>query len=284
MEFRNKHNMVAFLKKPQGSEDFHQIVAFLNVRHIRYALTKNQTIYVSLINQFWCTASSKELDNGEIELNATLDGQDKTITEASLRRHLKLADADGISTLPTTKVFEQLALMGKIKTRTRRMGIRIPQSNVPPSVADEAITKDMHDGLGRATTTTSSLEAEQGSGNISKTQTKATPSGPSSPRTSSEGGNTSQSGEGSMQLLELMDICTQLSGKDEEANLDNEDSSKQGRMIKEIDGDENVNLVKSSCYLRNVVIEIVVLSDALPITTNGIQLTMSNPQERVDSP
>nr|GEV92426.1 hypothetical protein [Tanacetum cinerariifolium] len=41
------------------------------------------------------------------------------------------------------------------------------------------------------------------------------------------------------------------------------------------------------CYLRNVVIEIAVLnilSDAMPITTNGIQLTMSNPQERVDSP
>nr|GEY28102.1 hypothetical protein [Tanacetum cinerariifolium] len=40
-------------------------------------------------------------------------------------------------------------------------------------------------------------------------------------------------------------------------------------------------------YVRNVVIEIAVLnilSDALSITTNGIQLTMSNPQERVDSP
>nr|GFB60937.1 putative ribonuclease H-like domain-containing protein [Tanacetum cinerariifolium] len=38
------------------------------------------------------------------------------------------------------------------------------------------------------------------------------------------------------------------------------------------------------CYLRNVVIEIAVLSDDLSITSNGIQLTMSNPQERVDSP
>nr|GEY17678.1 retrovirus-related Pol polyprotein from transposon TNT 1-94 [Tanacetum cinerariifolium] len=38
------------------------------------------------------------------------------------------------------------------------------------------------------------------------------------------------------------------------------------------------------CYLRNVVIEIDALSDDLSITTNGIQLTMSNPQERVDSP
>nr|GFB65483.1 hypothetical protein [Tanacetum cinerariifolium] len=113
---------------------------------------------------FWCTASARTLDNGEIKLNAIVDGQDKTITEASVRRHLKLADVDGISTLPKTKIFEQLTLMG-----TRRMGIRIPQSNVPSSVVDEAITKEMHDELGRATTNAFSLEAEQGSGNISKT-------------------------------------------------------------------------------------------------------------------
>ncbi|GKB15306.1 hypothetical protein Tco_0849229, partial [Tanacetum coccineum] len=68
------------------------------------------------------------------------------------------------------------------------MGNRIPQSNVLPHVTDEGITKEMHDGLGRATTTASSLVAEQGSGNISKTQTKATPYRLSSPRTSSEGG------------------------------------------------------------------------------------------------
>nr|GEV75791.1 uncharacterized mitochondrial protein AtMg00810-like [Tanacetum cinerariifolium] len=130
----------------------------------------------SCCGQFWHTASARTLDNGEIELNVTVDGQDMTITEASVKRHLKLADADGISTLPTTKFFEQLTLIG------------IPQSNISSSIADEAITKEMHDGLGRATTTTFSLEAEQGSGNIYKTQTKATPSGPSSLRTSSEGG------------------------------------------------------------------------------------------------
>ncbi|GJX53537.1 hypothetical protein Tco_0281906 [Tanacetum coccineum] len=103
--------MVAFLTKPQGSEGFHQMVDFLNASHIRYALTETPTIYVSLINQFWCTASARTLDNREIELIATVDGQKKTITEASVRRHLKLADAYGISTLPTTEIFEQLALM-----------------------------------------------------------------------------------------------------------------------------------------------------------------------------
>nr|GEY31232.1 hypothetical protein [Tanacetum cinerariifolium] len=76
----------------------------------------------------------------------------------------------------------------KTKPRTRRIGIRIPQSNVSTSVADEAITKEMHDGLGRAATTAFSLEADQGNGNISKTQTEATPYGPCSLRTSSEGG------------------------------------------------------------------------------------------------
>nr|GEW90513.1 retrovirus-related Pol polyprotein from transposon TNT 1-94 [Tanacetum cinerariifolium] len=46
---------------------------------------------------------------------------------------------------------------------------------------------------------------------------------------------------------------------------------------------EYVAAASGCCYLRNVIIEIDVISDDLSITTNGIQLTMSNPQERVDS-
>ncbi|GJS69677.1 hypothetical protein Tco_0702518 [Tanacetum coccineum] len=104
--------MVAFLKKPEGSEGFHQIVDFLNSTHIKYALTKNPTIYVSLIHQFWQTASASTYENGEMEKTATIDGRVKIVTEASIRRLLKLEDFDGISTLPNTEIFEQLALMG----------------------------------------------------------------------------------------------------------------------------------------------------------------------------
>ncbi|GJS84162.1 hypothetical protein Tco_0750703 [Tanacetum coccineum] len=50
--------------------------------------------------------------NGEVKLTASIDGQAKTITEASLRRHLKLEDDGGITSLPNTEIFEQLALMG----------------------------------------------------------------------------------------------------------------------------------------------------------------------------
>ncbi|GJY94254.1 hypothetical protein Tco_0510615 [Tanacetum coccineum] len=89
LEFCDTHNMVAYLLKPEGSEDFQQIVDFLNTSHIKFALTENPTIYTSLIQRFWQTASTSTLEDGELEITATIDGQLKTITEASLRRHLE---------------------------------------------------------------------------------------------------------------------------------------------------------------------------------------------------
>ncbi|GJS20020.1 hypothetical protein Tco_0448652 [Tanacetum coccineum] len=106
--------MVAYLQKSEGSEGFHQIIDFLNASHIQYALTENPTIYVSFIKQFWRTATARTSANGEVELTATIDGQVKTITEASLRRHLKLEDNGGVTTLPNSEIFEQLALMGYV--------------------------------------------------------------------------------------------------------------------------------------------------------------------------
>nr|GEZ87468.1 hypothetical protein [Tanacetum cinerariifolium] len=55
-------------------------------------------------------------------------------------------------------------------------------------VVDEVVNEEMHESLERATTIATSLDAEQDRGNISKTQSKATPNEPSSPRTSSGGG------------------------------------------------------------------------------------------------
>ncbi|GJY53539.1 hypothetical protein Tco_0445203 [Tanacetum coccineum] len=60
---------------------------------------------------FWQTASASTSENGEMEIIATIDGRVKTVTEASIKRYLKLEDSDGISTLPNTKIFKQLALM-----------------------------------------------------------------------------------------------------------------------------------------------------------------------------
>ncbi|GKD61504.1 hypothetical protein Tco_1299013 [Tanacetum coccineum] len=78
---------------------------------------------------------------------------------------------------------------------------------------DEGIYKELDDNLVRVVTTASSFEAEQDSGNITKTQSKATPNESSSLATTLGGdpkGNTLRSGEDSLKLNELMELCTNL--------------------------------------------------------------------------
>ncbi|GJR67933.1 hypothetical protein Tco_0013998 [Tanacetum coccineum] len=104
--------MAAFLEKSTGSEGFHQVIDFLSQSHISYALTKKPEIYISFIKQFWRTAEASTDTDGEVTITAIIDGQSKAITEASLRRHLKLEDHDGITSIPNSEIFEQLALMG----------------------------------------------------------------------------------------------------------------------------------------------------------------------------
>ncbi|GJW42817.1 putative ribonuclease H-like domain-containing protein [Tanacetum coccineum] len=79
--------------------------------HIKYALTENPTIYVSLIEQFWQTATASTLEDGDMGITTTIDGKVKVVFEASIRRHLKLEYSDGISTLSTTVIFEKRALI-----------------------------------------------------------------------------------------------------------------------------------------------------------------------------
>ncbi|GKE08085.1 hypothetical protein Tco_1411636, partial [Tanacetum coccineum] len=58
------------------------------------------------------TAVVSTADNGEVTITATIDGHTLSVTECSLWQHLKLDDQNGITSLPTTKIFAQLALMG----------------------------------------------------------------------------------------------------------------------------------------------------------------------------
>ncbi|GKA01677.1 hypothetical protein Tco_0674342 [Tanacetum coccineum] len=176
--------MVAYLQKSEGSKGFHQIVDFLTASHIRYALTESPTIYVSPHKkQFGKTATCKQhLMNGDMEITATIDGKVKVVFEASIRIHLKLEDSDGISDLPTTEIFEQLALMGASKGYTgvdtplfqtmlvqgqilQGKGSTIPETEVPQSsyststpVADKAASTGVDVKNGGATTTVSSLD------------------------------------------------------------------------------------------------------------------------------
>ncbi|GKA34351.1 hypothetical protein Tco_0720780 [Tanacetum coccineum] len=160
LKFADTHNMVAFLAKPAESEGFEQIVDFLNAHTIKYALTINPTIYTSCIEQFWATVKAKTV-NGEVQLQALVDGKKIIITESITQK----------------------------PRRSKKKDTEVPQPSGPTTnVADEAINEEMDDSLVRAATTASSLEAEQNSGNIIKTRSKATPNEAGSQGTTLGGG------------------------------------------------------------------------------------------------
>ncbi|GJR34066.1 hypothetical protein Tco_1209750 [Tanacetum coccineum] len=192
------------------------------------------------------TVTARTLDSREVQITATIDGKVKHVSEASIRRHLKLEDLDGISTLPNTKIFEQLPLMGPKKTAWEQFSsniataiiclatnrtfnfskmilegmdilvvsfifpIMLVQGLILHGERSTVLVESHHTPIdvrhGGAATTVSSLDAGQGSGNI--------PKSPTIPHDSPlSGGNTHGSDEGRPNINELMDICTQLSNR-----------------------------------------------------------------------
>ncbi|GKC42045.1 hypothetical protein Tco_1059767 [Tanacetum coccineum] len=127
----------------------------------------------------------------------------------------------------------------------KRKDTQIPQSSDPSdNVANETVHKELGDSLVRPATTASNLEAEQDNGNITKTQSKATPNesssqgiisgcGPRCQETMGDTiaqtrfenvskhsndsllarGNTLQSDEDRLKLDELMTLCTTLQNR-----------------------------------------------------------------------
>ncbi|GJY96689.1 hypothetical protein Tco_0513599 [Tanacetum coccineum] len=124
------------------------------------------------VNDVKASACWAKTINEEQQLHALVDGKKVIITESTVRRDLQLEDEECVDCLPNATIFEQLALMG----------------GPTEHVADEAVHKELGDSLVKAATTDSSLEAEQDSGNITKTRSKETPNESSSLGTTSGGG------------------------------------------------------------------------------------------------
>ncbi|GJZ41099.1 hypothetical protein Tco_0587985 [Tanacetum coccineum] len=112
LKYPDKHNMVAFLKTPNESVGFTEVVDFLKGTSLRYALTHNPTIYDSLVKQFWQTATVRTLANGTQQLISSIDSKEFTINEASFRSKLQLADAIGIHNLSNAEIYAGLATLG----------------------------------------------------------------------------------------------------------------------------------------------------------------------------
>ncbi|GJU58192.1 hypothetical protein Tco_1235958 [Tanacetum coccineum] len=112
LKYCDKHNQVGFLRKPDESAGFAEIVDFLRGSNLTKASTANPTIYDSLVKQFWQSAIANTKADGSLEINATIDTIRYTISEASIRDSLQLDDATGITMLPNDDLFEGMGQIG----------------------------------------------------------------------------------------------------------------------------------------------------------------------------
>ncbi|GJQ92228.1 putative ribonuclease H-like domain-containing protein [Tanacetum coccineum] len=104
-----------------------------------YALSVNTTIYTSCIEKFWATVKVKTV-NEEQQLQALVDRKKIVITEAFVRRDLQLDDEEGTDCLPNVTIFEELTRMGSRRNGPKEKDTQVPKSSVPSdptNVADE---------------------------------------------------------------------------------------------------------------------------------------------------
>ncbi|GKD17449.1 hypothetical protein Tco_1206607 [Tanacetum coccineum] len=172
LKYSDKHNMVAFLKKPNESVGFTEVVDFLKGTSLRYALTHNPTIYDSLVKQFWQTATVRTLANGTQQLVASIDSKEYTITEASVRSKLQLADATGIHNLSDAEIYAGLATLGYVTegdfvpllpAMLARVAVDqapLPEGNTSGSAEDSMQLKELMDIVPKLVTRIETLETE----------------------------------------------------------------------------------------------------------------------------
>ncbi|GJY65050.1 putative ribonuclease H-like domain-containing protein [Tanacetum coccineum] len=253
----NVNVVEAFLSKPSESEGFELIVDFLNANPIRYALMINPIIYTSCIEQFRATVKAK-IVNGEIQLQALVDGKKIIITESIVRRDLQLEDAED-------------------------------------NVADKTVNKEMEDSLERAATTTTSLDAEQDRGGGPRRQEtmRDTIAQTRSENVSKHSNDLllarvkkleNKGGSRTHKLKRLYKVgrSTRMVSSDDASLGDQEDASKQGRKIDDIYKDAEITLINETQgrYGDDLMFDTGVLDDEEVFTRQDINEKEINVAEK----
>ncbi|GJS30628.1 hypothetical protein Tco_0491248 [Tanacetum coccineum] len=252
LPFADTHNLAAFLSKPAKSEGFEQIA----------------TIKVKTVN-------------GEVQLQALVDGKKIIINAATIRRDLQLEDAEGIDYLSNAIIFEQLTLMGAKTTAWNEFSSIMASAIICLATNQKFnFSKYIFDSMVK------NVDNKKKPRNPKRKDTEAPqPSGPTTnvadeafteDNVSKHSNDSLLSCEHSMKLEELMELCTNLQQrvidletskttqgseiaslkrrvkKLEKKNksrthklkrLYKEDASKQRRKIDDIDADAGITLV-----------------------------------------
>nr|GEW70236.1 hypothetical protein [Tanacetum cinerariifolium] len=270
LKFSDTHNMVVFLSKPTESEGFEQIVDFLNAHPIReaqlHAKVDGKKIIVteSSVRRDLRLADEEGIDCllnftifDQLGLMGIGKGFSSRVTPLFqtmvIQNQFELGEGSPMATdthhTPTILQPSSSQPQETKKLREpKRKDTQIPQpSGSTNNVTDKAVHKKLGDILVRATTTASSLEVEQDSGNITKTQSKETPNKSSSQGTNLGGGprvkkleKRNRSRTHKLKRLYKVGLTARVESSNNEESL-GEDASKQERRIDGIDvDDENI--------------------------------------------
>ncbi|GJX44003.1 hypothetical protein Tco_0260679 [Tanacetum coccineum] len=226
LKFVDQHNIVACLETTDENAEFHQIVDFLSTCLINYALTVSPTIYASYIEQFWNTATSKTI-NSVKQIHVIVDGKAVVISESSVRSDLLFNDEDGIICLTNDEIFENLTLMGYEQLSTKLTFQKV--------LALET------------TKTTQALEIASLKSRVKQLEKKA------SKRTYK------------FKRLYRVGSTRRVESSNDEGLGTQEDASKRGRSIEDIDKDAEVSLV----------MKLSEVSAPETLTTAGIKIPVS---------
>ncbi|GKB55664.1 hypothetical protein Tco_0911850 [Tanacetum coccineum] len=119
LQYKDDHNRIAYLGRERGSEDFTDILSYLDHSPLRYALTHDPpVVFDSLVKQFWATATVRPNVAGSRDLVATIDGREVVVTESLIRAQLQLDDANGIFGMPIDDILEGMGIIGYPTGRT----------------------------------------------------------------------------------------------------------------------------------------------------------------------
>nr|GEV48432.1 hypothetical protein [Tanacetum cinerariifolium] len=147
--------------------------------------------------------------NGKAQLHAKVDEKKVVISEASIRRDLQFEDEGGVDCLPNEK-----------PRKTKRNDTQVPQLSVPTeSVADKAINEEMDDNMeitnessSHGTDSGGSPRCQEAMGDtVAQTRSERVSKIYNDPLLAKV--NTPQSGEESLKINELMELCTDLQNK-----------------------------------------------------------------------
>nr|GEY50461.1 hypothetical protein [Tanacetum cinerariifolium] len=191
--------------------------------------------------------------NEEAHLQALVDGNKVIITESTIRRDLQLEDAEGVDCLPKAAIFEQLTLIRAATTATS-----LDTDQDIGRIIKTQSTKTLIKPVSQETSLDDSSRCQEAIGDaVAQTRSERVSKISNDPLLA--GVNTPQSGEDSLKLTKLMELCFSArveSSKDE--GLGEEDASKQER-IANIDANKDIYLVnvhtdKDICCVNDDVI------------------------------